>query len=91
MQMREQDLMQLDTICRKCKVPLLIARSYGLVGYLRVGHKHSLCGIPCCMGLLVTHICIVHTPLKTSCGKQASLSEQTVIEAKPDNILEDLR
>ena len=29
--------MQLDTICRKCNVPLLIARSYGLVGYLRVG------------------------------------------------------
>ncbi|CAK0763153.1 hypothetical protein CVIRNUC_003029 [Coccomyxa viridis] len=55
-QMREQDLMQLDAICRKGKVPLLIARSYGLVGYLR-----------------------------------ASLSEQTVIEAKPDNVLEDLR
>ena len=89
--MREQDLMQLDTICRKCKVPLLIARSYGLVGYLRVGHKYSFRKSPRCTGLLVTYNCTVHTPVKTSCGKQASLSEQTVIEAKPDNVLEDLR
>ena len=83
--------MQLDTICRKYKVPLLIARSYGLVGYLRVGHGHSFHDSPCCTVLLIKHICMVDTPVKTSYGKQASLSEQTVIEAKPDNILEDLR
>ena len=41
MQMREQDLMRLDEVCRKYQVPLLIARSYGLVGYLRVSGMHS--------------------------------------------------
>ena len=37
LQMREQDLIRLDKVCRGYHVPLLIARSYGLVGYLRVG------------------------------------------------------
>ena len=37
MQLRECDAIMLDTVCRQHKVPLLLARAYGLVGYLRVG------------------------------------------------------
>ncbi len=84
--MREQDLIQLDEVCRKYKVPLLIARSYGLVGYLRVSVA------------LLTHLSVpVHAqhlqPSITSSSPymQASLPEHTVIESKPDNALEDLR
>lgn len=36
-QMREQDVVHLDEICRSShRAKLLIVRSYGLVGYLRV-------------------------------------------------------
>mmetsp|Transcript_8982 Transcript_8982/g.19249 ORF Transcript_8982/g.19249 Transcript_8982/m.19249 type:complete len:537 (+) Transcript_8982:66-1676(+) len=34
-QLRETEVIKLDEICRQHKTPLLIARSYGLVGYLR--------------------------------------------------------
>lgn len=35
-QMREAELIKLDEICRAKGVKLLVARSYGLVGYMRV-------------------------------------------------------
>ena len=35
-QMREDELLRLEVVTRDAGVPLLIARSYGLVGYLRV-------------------------------------------------------
>lgn len=35
-QLKEGDAIRLDEICRQYRVPLLLARSYGLVGYLRV-------------------------------------------------------
>lgn len=38
-QMKEQSLLTLDTICRKRNVMLLIARSYGLVGLIRISVK----------------------------------------------------
>ncbi len=84
MQMREQDLIRLDEVCRKYNVPLLIARSYGLVGYLRVSVAH------------LTHLSVpLHVHMSgsalTSSYMQASLPEHTVIESKPDNALEDLR
>lgn len=34
--MREPDLIKLDEICRAKGVKLLVARSYGLAGYMRV-------------------------------------------------------
>ena len=34
--MTESVLIRLDDTCRELNVPLLCARSYGLVGYLRV-------------------------------------------------------
>ena len=34
--MSESDAIKLDGICRGLKLPLLLARAYGLVGYLRV-------------------------------------------------------
>lgn len=35
-QMREQQLLELDALCRSKGVKLLIVRSYGLMGYMRV-------------------------------------------------------
>lgn len=40
MQMTESALFSLDDVCRELDVPLLCARSYGLVGYLRVRPEH---------------------------------------------------
>jgi hypothetical protein len=34
--MPEQQLLQLDELCRSKGVKLLVVRSYGLVGYMRV-------------------------------------------------------
>jgi len=34
--MREQDVLKLEAICRDMKVTLVIVRSYGLMGMLRV-------------------------------------------------------
>lgn len=34
--MREQDAARLDSICNACNAQLVLVRSYGLVGYLRV-------------------------------------------------------
>ena len=36
LQMMESTLITLDDACRELNVPLLCARSYGLLGYLRV-------------------------------------------------------
>ncbi|KAG1678526.1 hypothetical protein FOA52_014560 [Chlamydomonas sp. UWO 241] len=33
-QLRESDAIKLDEVCRSLKVPLLLARSYGLIGYI---------------------------------------------------------
>lgn len=38
-QMREPHLVKLDAICRAHGVILVVARSYGLAGYLRVSKK----------------------------------------------------
>lgn len=35
-QMREQQLLELDALCRSKGIKLLIVRSYGLMGYMRV-------------------------------------------------------
>jgi hypothetical protein len=34
--MREEQLLALDAACREYNVPLIVARSYGLVGYVRI-------------------------------------------------------
>ena len=84
--MREQDLLRLDEVCRKYKVPLLIARSYGLVGYLRVSLAHSIqLHYPSTFAQVKA---LNHTP---NFPVQASLPEHTVIESRPDNAVEDLR
>jgi len=74
----------------------LLARSYGLVGYLRVRTgrlQHVL--LP-----LISDSPFVHTAAHDSLractndrlwSLQASLSEHKVIESKPDNTVEDLR
>lgn len=36
--MREEELLKLESATRAVGIPLLIARSYGLMGYLRVRH-----------------------------------------------------
>lgn len=41
MQLREDELLRLEAATRPAGVPLLIARSYGLAGYLRV-HLSSI-------------------------------------------------
>jgi hypothetical protein len=42
-QMREPDVIALDDVCRRLGRPrLLVARSYGLIGYLRVRAPHML-------------------------------------------------
>lgn len=57
-----------------------MARSYGLVGYLRVSDTaHTALGI---------HVCAV---ADISGSLQASLKEHRVTESKPDNTVEDLR
>jgi hypothetical protein len=38
LQMREQQLLELDALCRFKGIKLLIVRSYGLMGYMRVSH-----------------------------------------------------
>mmetsp|Transcript_21156 Transcript_21156/g.58704 ORF Transcript_21156/g.58704 Transcript_21156/m.58704 type:complete len:539 (-) Transcript_21156:37-1653(-) len=41
-QMREQDVAKLDALCREGGVKLLIARSYGLMGYIRISVPEHL-------------------------------------------------
>ena len=41
-QMKEQEAVKLDEACRRLNVPLLLARSYGLVGYLRASLPEHL-------------------------------------------------
>jgi NEDD8-activating enzyme E1 regulatory subunit len=55
-QLREQQALQLEHICHQYNIPLVLCRSYGLVGTLRV--------------------CV---------------SEHTVVESKPDSVVDDLR
>ena len=40
--MREQDAVKLDAICQACSAQLLLVRSYGLVGYLRVSDDNGV-------------------------------------------------
>ena len=39
-QVQERVAIELDAVCRRLGVMLIIARSFGLVGYLRVSHRH---------------------------------------------------
>ena len=79
--MRETALVRLDETCREHGVKLLIARSYGLVGCLRVSLRRELiaahawhaASFPFCVYL------------------QVSLPEHRVVESKPDNSAIDLR
>ncbi|GAX80293.1 hypothetical protein CEUSTIGMA_g7731.t1 [Chlamydomonas eustigma] len=41
-QVHELETVRLDELCRQMKIPLLVARSYGLVGYLRVSVPEHL-------------------------------------------------
>lgn len=45
--MREQQLLELDVLCRSRGITLLIVRSYGLMGYMRVSHGGVRCAMPC--------------------------------------------
>lgn len=49
-QMREEELLRLEAVTRSVGIPLLIARSYGLMGYVRVGWVQARTLIPpeCC-------------------------------------------
>ena len=40
-QMREEELLQLEAVTWNIGIPLLIARSYGLMGYVRVGQLQA--------------------------------------------------
>jgi alanine-alpha-ketoisovalerate/valine-pyruvate aminotransferase len=47
-QMREEELLRLEAFTRDVCIPLLIARSYGLMGYVRVRwllRAHSMCQV----------------------------------------------
>lgn len=39
--MREQQLVELDALCRSKGIKLLIVRSYGLMGYMRVSVQQN--------------------------------------------------
>jgi amyloid beta precursor protein binding protein 1 len=45
-QMREDQLLQLDAACREHGVPLIMARSYGLAGHLRLSVAVRLGSVP---------------------------------------------
>ena len=79
--MREFAVLALEDACRANNVPLLVARSYGLVGYVRVGAPAFVpcCPIPCSIARL------------RGAAPQVSTAEHTVIESRPDNSVEDLR
>lgn len=44
LQMQEQQLLRLDELCRNKGVKLLAARSYGLMGYMRVRELATFTG-----------------------------------------------
>jgi hypothetical protein len=75
--MREAELLKLDSICRTNGIILVIVRSYGLVGYLRVSLWPELPA----MGGRVDSMAHLQTSLKEHC----------IIESKPDNQVLDLR
>jgi hypothetical protein len=63
-QMREEELLRLEAVTRSVGIPLLIARSYGLMGYVRVGWLQagisihlSIAARPCKLAA-----CVVSTP-----------------------------
>lgn len=45
LQMPEQQLLKLDEVCRSKGVKLLVVRSYGLMGYMRVS-RHGIALLP---------------------------------------------
>lgn len=52
--MRETEMLRLEEICKQAKVPLLVVRSYGLVGYLRVRTT------ACLLHLGLTHFIMIN-------------------------------
>ena len=82
LQMREPALVRLDEVCREHGVKLLIARSYGLVGCLRVSLRQRAQCCPCLALQQSFPFCVC---------LQVSLPEHRVIESKPDNSAIDLR
>ena len=73
--------MRLDGVCREHGVKLLIVRSYGLVGCLRVSLRRKL---------IAAHAWPAASSPLCVC-LQVSLPEHLVIESKPDNSAIDLR
>lgn len=56
-QLKEPDALALDELCRARQIKLLLARSYGLIGYLRVRYHSWMANSFCCMFLMVhTHL-----------------------------------
>jgi len=53
LQMREQDVVKLDAICREQGNTLVAVRSYGLMGILRVGAANAPCHA---LGLCMTGV-----------------------------------
>jgi|APGre2960657444_1045066.scaffolds.fasta_scaffold00678_4 amyloid beta precursor protein binding protein 1 len=74
--MREDDLLALDAACREHGVQLVVARSYGLVGHVRIS-------VPVRTGTGWLRQPVTHSLL---CAQ-----EHTVVESKPDNVPDDLR
>jgi amyloid beta precursor protein binding protein 1 len=90
--MREEQLLLLDAACREYGVALIIARSYGLVGYVRISvavrrHARTLCTQTPCRAR-----CTHRTTLLTSARARPHVrQEHLIVESKPDNAPEDLR
>ena len=90
MQMRETTAVKLDEICRELGVRLILVRSYGLVGSMRVSSIATLSKGSTPIRRLCTKSAYSGM-LTLSFGLQASLVEHEVVESKPDNMVEDLR
>jgi amyloid beta precursor protein binding protein 1 len=73
-------LVALDTACREYNVPLVAARSYGLVGSLRVSVKVRRWRLCCTRYWADSTLWLVPHP-----------QEHTVVESKPDSAPDDLR
>lgn len=78
LKMRETEMLRLEEICEQAKVPLLVVRIYGLVGYLRVRtpasppHRGSHNPSP---PNSVCHAASVQTPTNTSPWTTVHLSQ----------------
>ena len=87
-------MVRLDDACRELGVPLLLARSYGLVGYLRASLPEH-CVVESKPDNSVEDLRRAACRQSLACfqdlGSGFSLPEHCAVESKPDNTVADLR